>query len=101
VIIKKLDFLESSAFHENSISITLQTEMVLFAGGTVTHQCTEVASSSPSVTKLLRQLDRAFKKLASLVTKLLQVRPRFFFDSDAIFLISKIGKINCIAFFRI
>nr|CAB3259032.1 kinesin-like protein KIF14 [Phallusia mammillata] len=65
------DFFRKPLFHENTITLAIQMEMIVFCVGCLKHHCLAMDSTSSSVARLLRQLDKAMKKLSVYITKML------------------------------
>ncbi|XP_076822922.1 kinesin-like protein KIF14 isoform X2 [Clavelina lepadiformis] len=68
---EKDDYSASAAFYEQSTAITMATEMMLTVVSFIRQGSLEVAESSTSITKLIHQTEKASKKLAGHVSKLL------------------------------
>lgn len=68
-----LDFFQELLFHENTIGITIQMEMIIFIIGCIKSHCLNVDPKSPSIVRLLQQLDKAIAEFSTYIVKLLHV----------------------------
>ena len=70
-----LDYTDSSDFQEDSFTVSLSGRTLHFIVGFIKTNVTDITNSSPSVAKLLTQIEKATKELIGHISKLLQVSP--------------------------